>query len=121
MAEHNELGQLGEIEAQNYLKNNGYIIRDVNWTAGSYEIDIVAQKDEWLVIVEVKTRKSRAFEQPEQAVNMRKIRHLVYAAEAYIRKFNWECETRFDVITVVPVGQKFEVEHIEDAFLPPMN
>ena len=121
MAEHNELGQLGEIEAQNYLKNNGYSIRDVNWTAGSLEIDIVAQKDDWLVIVEVKTRKSRLFEQPEQAVNMRKIRHLVNAADAYIRKFNWEGETRIDVITVVQVGQKFAIEHIEGAFLAPMN
>lgn len=60
-------------------------------------------------------------EQPEQAVNMRKIRNLVNAADAYIRKFNWEGETRFDIVTVVQAGQRFEIEHIEDAFLPPMN
>jgi putative endonuclease len=121
MAEHNDLGELGEIEAQNYLRKNGYTIRHTNWTAGSLEIDIVAEKDEWLVIVEVKTRKSNYIEQPKDAINMRKIRNLVNAADAYIRRFNWEGETRFDVISVVQNDQKFEIEHIEDAFLPPMN
>ena len=121
MAEHNDLGTLGEIEAQNFLKKNGYTIRHTNWTAGSLEIDIVAQKDDWLVIVEVKTRKSTFVELPQDAINARKIRNLVNAADAYIRRFNWDGETRFDVISVVQSGQQFELEHIEDAFMPPMN
>lgn len=121
MAEHNELGALGEIEAQNFLKKKGYTIRHCNWTAGSLEIDIVAQIDDWLVIVEVKTRKSNFIELPKDAINMRKIRNLVNAADTYIRIFNWDGETRFDVISVVQSGQQFLIEHIEDAFMPPMN
>ena len=121
MAEHNDLGKLGEIEAQKFLKKNGYTIRHTNWTVGSLEIDIVAQIDEWLVIVEVKTRRSTYIELPKDAINMRKIRNLVNAADAYIRRFNWEGDTRFDIISVVQSGQRFEIEHIEDAFMPPMN
>lgn len=118
MAQHNELGAQGEKEAISYLKNKGYTIRHANWTAGSLEIDIVAQIDNWLVMVEVKTRKSDYFEPPTNAITSRKIKNLVAAADVYIRKFGWEGETRFDIITLIQRGQNFEVEHIEDAFLP---
>ena len=54
MAEHNDLGNLGEERAQAYLSSNGYHIRHCNWFFGKLELDIVAEKDGWLVIVEVK-------------------------------------------------------------------
>jgi len=64
MADHNLLGELGEQRAQAYLHSNGYKIKHVNWTFGKLEIDIVAEKDGWLVIVEVKTRSTEYFEAP---------------------------------------------------------
>lgn len=121
MAEHNDLGEAGELEAQNYLRTKGYKIRDVKWTSGKLELDIVAEKDGCLVVVEVKTRSTDTFEAPEEAITNRKIRNIVFAADDYIQKFNWQGETRFDVISVMPVGQKFRVDHIEDAFLSPVN
>jgi len=120
MAEHNELGNTGELEAQQYLCSKGYKIRHIKWVTGKLELDIVAEKDDCLVIVEVKTRSTDTFEAPEEAITPRKIRNIVYAADDYIQKFNWQGETRFDVISVIPEGLKFRIDHIEDAFLSPL-
>lgn len=121
MADHNLLGELGEQRAQSYLHSNGYKIKHVNWTFGKLEIDIVAEKDGWLVIVEVKTRSTEYFEAPQEAITNKKIRNIVLAAHEYIQVFDWKGETRFDVISVIPVGQSFKIDHIEDAFLAPVN
>ena len=121
MAEHNELGNLGEQYAQAYLRKKGYVILHTNWHSGKLELDIVARKDDWLVIVEVKTRSTETFEHPEEAITKKKIRNIINAAHEYIIQFDWQGETRFDVMSVIPKGQKFVVEHVEDAFLAPVN
>ncbi len=54
MAEHNELGKFGEAQAVEYLQQNGYTILETNWTFQKAEIDIIAQKENTLVIIEVK-------------------------------------------------------------------
>ncbi|MFZ4582691.1 MAG: YraN family protein [Paludibacter sp.] len=119
MADHNDLGELGEERARDFLIANGYKIRETKWRTGSLEVDIIAEKDDTLVIVEVKTRSGAFADNPEQYVDNRKIKNLVNAAERYIMRYDWNGDTRFDVIAVVVSGQKFEIEHIEDAFLPP--
>jgi putative endonuclease len=121
MAEHNDFGKLGEERAQAYLKENGYIIRHTNWRHLKDELDIVAQKDEQLVVVEVKSRSTDFFEHPKDAITNAKIRRIVNATQAYIETFDIVMETRFDVISVLPNGQDFTIEHIEDAFLAPVN
>lgn len=120
MAEHNKLGNLGEEKAQAYLIQKGYKIRHINWVAGKLELDIVAEKNGWLVVVEVKTRSTDTFEHPQEAITNRKIKNIVQAAHEYILKYDWHGETRFDVISVIPRGQNFYIDHIEDAFLPPL-
>ena len=119
MAQHNDLGNLGEERAQAYLSSKGYKILHTNWVVGKLELDIVAEKDGWLVVVEVKTRSTETFEHPEEAITIRKIRNIVNATHEYIMQFDWKGETRFDVMSVVPHGQDFLIEHIEDAFLSP--
>ena len=121
MAQHNELGNIGEERAQAYLREKGYKIKHVNWFAGKFELDIVAEKDGWLVVVEVKTRSTDTFEHPQEAITPRKIRNIVSAAHEYILQFDWQGETRFDVISVIPQGQGYRIDHIEDAFLPPLG
>jgi putative endonuclease len=121
MAEHNELGELGEKRAQDYLLAKGYKILHKNWRCGKLEIDIVAKNNDYLVITEVKTRSTEYFEHPEEAITNAKIRKLVNAAHEYILSVDWHGETRFDVISVIPHGSEFMIEHIEDAFLPPIN
>ncbi len=121
MAEHNDLGLLGEKRAQDYLLSKGYHILHCNWKFGYLELDIVAEKDGWLVVVEVKTRSTETFEHPEEAITLRKIKNIVSAAHEYIFKYDWQGETRFDVISVIPHGELFYIDHIEDAFLSPVN
>lgn len=121
MAKHNELGLLGENRAQAFLVAKGYKIRTTNYRAGKLELDIIAEKDGWLVIVEVRTRSTDTFLAPEETIDLRKIKHLVHAAGSYIKRYNWQGETRFDIISVMPDGDGFKIEHIEDAFLPPVN
>lgn len=120
MAQHNELGMLGEDLARKFLISHEYEIRDTNYRAGRLELDIVAEKDGWLIIVEVRTRSTDVFIAPEISVDLRKIKRLVNAASIYIKHHNWRGETRFDIITVIPRGKDFKIEHIEDAFLSPV-
>lgn len=121
MAQHNQLGKTGEERAAEYLISKGYIIRDINWRSGKMELDLVAYRDTTLVVVEVKTRSSLDFLRPEEAVTLRKIKNIVRATDAYIRLFNIPFEVRFDIITLVGANDNFEIEHIEDAFLAPLN
>ncbi len=120
MAEHNELGELGEEKAVEYLSSKGYKIRHRNWRAGKQELDIVAEENGMLVIVEVRTRKDNFLLHPAESVNKAKMRNTIMAAEAYIFKYDITMPTRFDILSVV-VGAKdgnCKFEHIEDAFLP---
>ena len=122
MAKHNELGKQGEEYAADYLDELGYKILDRNWMCGHKDLDIVATKDGTLVFVEVKTRSSMDWGDPEEAVNEKKIRNLVYAADAYIRYNRLDMDVRFDIISIIMDDTGFyRVEHIEEAFFPPME
>ena len=77
MAEHNELGKFGEELAVEFLQQNGYDILETNWTFQKAEIDIIAQKDSTLAVIEVKTRSSIAFGLPQDFVKPKKIKLLV--------------------------------------------
>lgn len=121
MARHNQLGKSGEEYAADYLASHGYVIRDVNWRSGKLELDLVASRDNLLIVVEVKTRSSEEYEYPEDAVTIGKIRRTVRAAEAYVRMFDLPFEIRFDVIAVIGKEPPFEIRHIEDAFVAPLN
>lgn len=121
MASHNDLGSQGEEIAVAHLQSKGYQILQTNWRIGKLELDIIARNQNWLIVVEVKTRSSDFFELPEEAITLKKIRNIVRATHAYIHQIDWQGETRFDVITVIPQGELFQLEHIEDAFLSPLN
>jgi putative endonuclease len=116
MAEHNELGKLGEELAQEYLRKNGYVILDANWVFQKAEIDIIACKENTLAIIEVKTRSSLEFGLPQDFVKPKKIQLLVKAVDAYVNLKNLDLEVRFDIVAVHKNGKDFEIEHIRDAF-----
>lgn len=120
MAKHNELGIQGEEEAAHYLACRGYTICHRNWHSGHKELDIVARKNHELVVVEVKTRRNDDFGTPEEAVTARKIRNIIASTEAYLKKYGIDLPVRFDIITVVGTTPPFHIEHIKDAFLPPI-
>lgn len=114
-----KLGKLGEDLATDYLVSKGYTIFERNWRNHHKEIGIIAFDGKMLVIVEVKTRQTDDFGTPDLAVDRRKQRLLIAAANAYIFRHNIDYETRFDIITVVvKEGQEPNIEHLEDAFYP---
>lgn len=120
MSAHNILGKAGEDAAAKYLEQNGYTIRDRNWRKNHLELDIVADKDKELIIVEVKTRSNTDYIEPQDAVNWQKIRRIVVAADAYIKHFCLDAPVRFDIITAVGEPGAFRIEHLKEAFYPPM-
>lgn len=121
MAAHNDLGKKGEDAAVDFLIKNGYTIIDRNWINEKYKIDIIAQNEEYIVFVEVKTRSSDWWGNPEEAVSKGKIKRIVAAADFYLNEYNIDLSARFDIVAVIWTGKSFEIEHIDDAFLAPLN
>lgn len=120
MAFHNALGKAGEDVAVAYLEDKGYVIHHRNWRKNHLELDIVAEKEGVLAIVEVKTRTSSDYMEPQEAVNRQKIRRIVLAADAYVKHFRLDKPVRFDIITVVGEVGSFRIVHFEGAFYPPL-
>jgi putative endonuclease len=121
MADSHLLGQKGEELATAYLKDAGYKILYRNWCLGRHEIDIIAENSDFIVFAEVKTRSADFYMSPASAVNPQKQKSIIFAADGYIRRFNINKEGRFDVITVINDGDKFEIDHIEGAFYPTLR
>ncbi|GAA4422567.1 YraN family protein [Pontibacter saemangeumensis] len=112
---HIRTGQDGENRAAAYLQHNGYTIVRKNYRHRRAEVDIIAQKENLLVFVEVKTRGTDRYGYPEEAVDFRKEALLLSAAEAYIEETEWQHEVRFDIISIT-LSSPPTVHHIEDAF-----
>jgi len=101
------------------LIRQGYTILDRNWYFEKAELDIVCQKEEEaLVIVEVKTRNSNFFGDPQEFVTKGKIKNLVKAANEYVISKDLDVDVRFDIIAVLKNGKQEALEHFEDAFYP---
>ena len=121
MAQHNDLGKWGEEQADTFLERKGYTICDRDWRAGHRDLDIIALNEDQtiLVIVEVKTRTSAELNEPEEAVNKKKIRNIGNAANLYLKQFNVEYDVRFDIVSVTGTSDSnAKIEHIIDAFNP---
>ena len=116
MAEHNDLGKLGEELAVDFLQQNGYDILETNWVFQKAEIDIIAQKENVLAVVEVKTRSSIEFGLPQDFVKPKKIQLLVKAVNEYVISNDLDVEIRFDIIAISKEEKEYNIEHIEDAF-----
>ena len=116
MAEHNELGKLGEELAVDHLQKNGYSILQTNYVFQKAEIDIIAKKGNILAIAEVKTRSSVDFGLPQDFVKPKKIQLMVKAVNEYVIQNDLDLDIRFDIISIFKNGKAFEIEHIEDAF-----
>ncbi|AMA50582.1 MULTISPECIES: YraN family protein [Flavobacterium] len=116
MAEHNEIGKQGEKAAVEYLLQNNYEILEQNYQARKAEIDIIARKDNWLIVIEVKTRTSVDYGNPEDFVNKKKIKLLVKAIDEYVQETNLDLEIRFDIIAIIKKNEVHTIEHLVDAF-----
>ena len=117
MALHNQLGIKGEQLAKSYLEQKGYEILEENWCHRKAEVDLIAYHEKRIIFIEVKTRTSVGFGQPEEFVSEAKQKNLQKAADEYIYLMNFKGEIRFDIIAIVfnKNGEQ-KIRHIEDAF-----
>jgi putative endonuclease len=120
MADHNELGKKGELIARKYLEKKGFEILESNWRHGKDEVDLIASDSSELVMVEVKTRSTRFFGDPSEAVGGAKENFMIRAAESYLELHNLDIDTRFDIVSIVIDKRGTHIEHIRDAFYPEM-
>lgn len=121
MAEHNDLGKWGEDEAALYYEDKGYEILERDWKVGKRDIDLIAltEDKDTLVFVEVKTRQNNDLQEPEEAVDVKKMRNLAIAANAYVKLHDLDMDVRFDIISVIGKCSCVEsIECFEDAFNP---
>lgn len=118
MADFHETGIAGEEKAVNYLINKGFKILERNWRASHFEVDIIARQDDMLIIVEVKSRKTNYFGEPEEFVKKAKQRNLIKAANWYVNQNHIDLEIRFDIISILFNQSNHKIYHIEDAFYP---
>ena len=116
MAQHNELGKKGEQLAVDFLLENGYEIAKRNYRFDKAEVDIIATKEDTLAIIEVKTRSTSDFGNPQDFVKPKQIQRLVKAVDAYVTVNNLDVEVRFDIIAIVKEKKGFSIEHLENAF-----
>ena len=117
MADHNDFGKLAEELAEQFLVQKNYKILAKNYRYQKAEIDIIAEFENQIIIVEVKARKTDAFMLPQEAINKKKIRLIISAANDFLEQNNINLETRFDVISMLPNETgKLEINHIENAF-----
>jgi len=115
MAKHLEYGIQGEHLAAERLIKDGYRIVKRNWTHKHLEVDIIAYDGTVLVFVEVKTRRSLAFGEPGEFVDIHKQRKLIRAADIYLGGCGHIGDIRFDVVSVY-LGEAVEITVVKDAF-----
>ena len=117
MAQHNELGEKGEQLAIDFLIENGYSILERNYRFQKAEVDIIGFKKGVLAVVEVKTRSTDYFGNPQDFIKPKKIKLLLSAIDNYVIERDLDVEVRFDIIAIVKQPNSFKIEHLEDAFL----
>lgn len=117
MAEHNDFGNLAENLAADFLIRKNYKILIRNFRYQRAEVDIIAEFEDLIVVVEVKARSYNALIEPQEAVTKKKIKAILLCSDFFMKENQIDKEVRFDIITVVPnESGKLEINHIEDAF-----
>lgn len=111
------LGQEGERLAERYLRKKGYKLVERNYRCAVGELDLIVLDRRVVVFVEVKTRTGHGFGSPLEAVEFRKQRKMIQAAQFFLStKGLQQREARFDVIGISWPGREPVLEHIENAF-----
>lgn len=114
------------IQAENivceYLISKGYTVRERNWRpkTSKSEIDIIAQKEDTLVFIEVKARTDRDID-PTEALTHDKVKNIVRGANSYLLAQDREYYYRFDVAAVNGNADSYSLDYLKDAFLPPLR
>lgn len=114
---HIQFGKFGEDLAGKYLTKKGYKVIERNFRNRYGEIDIIAHLKNYIVFIEVKTRKNSYYGRPSEAVDYRKQQKIIMLANNYINyKYLHHMQPRFDIIEIISDGKQFNVNHLENAF-----
>ena len=117
MAQHNDLGNEGEKISIEYLQKKGYEILEKNYRYLKAEVDIIAKIKNIVAVIEVKTRSTNEFGNPQDFVNPKKIKLLTSAIDHYVIENDLDVEVRFDIVAIIKQKNVFQIEHLKDAFL----
>ena len=116
-----EWGRLGEEITKDFITKQGHPITEQNWRCGNrLEIDLISQQGEEMVFIEVKTRNGK-YNSAEDAIDEKKIKQLVKAANAYLNQLEQHYDARFDVALIEGTPENYEFTYLENAFIPPLN
>lgn len=116
MSEKIKRGREGERLAEALLREKGFQVVARNYRYRRSEIDLIVQRDNWLVFIEVKTRTSNAFGYPEEFVDRHQKKRIIGAAVNYMYDSEWQGNARYDIVAVDLSGSEPQLRHIEDAF-----
>jgi putative endonuclease len=118
MRRHIDLGKKGEELAAGWLAAKGFIILQRNWRHGRYEVDIIAGRSGVLHIIEVKSRRSTSYGQPEESVSRRKFQHIMQGAAGWLVQYPDHRRLQYDVLAItLRPGAGPEFFLIEDVYL----
>ena len=118
MANHNRTGSTGEAMAVQHITERGFSLLHQNWRYSHWEVDIIASKGNVLHFIEVKTRRTKKFGHPEEAVSKKKIQNLINASEEYLYQFPQWTRIQFDILAIsILKGEPVEYFFIEDVFI----
>ena len=118
---HIQTGRWGEQAATDFLVAKGYDIIERNWRLEHLELDIVARNKQRVVFVEVKTRTNADNADPLTLITKRKLSNMVKSANAFMKLFNQNFTAQFDIIIITGTKDNYKIEHLEDAYFPPMK
>lgn len=116
MAGNKDIGKKGEEKAEEFLKEKGFQILERNYRYKRSEIDLIGQKGNLLVFVEVKVRSNNDFGFPESFLSSQQAERIIEAAEEYQHQSKWSANIRFDIISIEGKGPGLKITHFEDAF-----
>jgi putative endonuclease len=113
------LGRHGEELAARHFAGEGYQVIARNWRCEVGELDLVAMRDGYLVLVEVRARRGMALGSPEESINAAKRARLAALAEAYVQAHDWTGDYRIDVVAIEfdRQGRLLRLDHYEDAIV----
>jgi putative endonuclease len=112
------VGILGEKLAREFLRKKGYRVRELNFRCKNGEIDIIAEKDDYLVFVEVRTKTTTAFGTPEESITFAKKKRLIALALYYLNSHqNLSSSWRIDFVAIEldSKGKATRIDLIENA------
>jgi putative endonuclease len=115
---HLHTGKSGETLACGYLEQQGFTVLFRNWRHSHYEIDIIASKNDILHFIEVKTRRSLLFGQPEESVSKKKFRNMLQGAKAFLFQHRGWKRVQYDVLSITMLKDQLpEFLLLEDVYL----